>query len=468
MARTRSNINALSRLLGGCDVPVYALDQRRRIVYGNAACFAWLGLEPRQLVGKTCDYHSPPAHELDQFAPNYLCPPPETFSGHPRSGEIAWTGSDGTLVRRIARFVPLGFPDETSTCPVMVFVDGQDVPERESRRAGSLRSEDLHAALRDMLGGMGQRFGLDQVVGDHPAIARAREVIRLAAATDSRTLVIGPPGSGREYIARAVHFGGGLRDSAPLAPLACNLLDAELLDETIASFVASCAELQIERPATLLLLEVDQLPADAQRALAGILSIRELNLRTVATSRRRLIELASENRFREDLAFSLSTLEIAIPPLSQRRDDIPLLAQFFLERRNATGGKQLSGFASDAIERLIAYDWPGNIDELAELVSAACNRAQGSQVTVADLPQRLELAAQAAARPSAGREPIQLDLFLEEVEQELLRRALERAKGNKAKAARLLGVTRSRVVRRLEHFGLASSEPKSMFEEPGC
>ncbi|MCH5373168.1 MAG: hypothetical protein JJ992_04285, partial [Planctomycetes bacterium] len=97
--------------------------------------------------------------------------------------------------------------------------------------------------------------------------------------------------------------------------------DAELLEQTITSFISSCAELQVEDPATLLLLEVDQLSADAQRVLAGLLSISELNLRTIATARRRLIDLAHEDHFRQDLAYSLSTLEIAIPPLSARRED---------------------------------------------------------------------------------------------------------------------------------------------------
>jgi DNA-binding NtrC family response regulator len=236
--------------------------------------------------------------------------------------------------------------------------------------------------------------------------------------------------------------------------LACNLLDAELLEETITSFIASCAELQVEAPATLLLLEADQLSPDAQHVLAGVLSIGELDLRTVSTARRRLIDLTRADCFREDLAFSLSTLEVTIPALSHRRADVPLLAQFFLERENTRGGKQLSGFAEDALDKLVTYAWPGNVDELAEVVSTACQSAVGPLVTSTDLPPQIELTARAASRVPTLDESIQLDDFLAEVEQELLRRALRRAKGNKAQAARLLGVTRARVIRRAEHFGL--------------
>ena len=468
MARTRSNINALSRLLGDCGFPIYALDQHRRFIYGNAACFAWLGVEPRLLVGKRCDYHSGLPSETGRVTSSFLCPPPEAFLGRELSGEIAWLRPDGTLVRRGARFLPLGVATESSTCGVLVFGEAHEASDQRVQYTGDLATEERHVALRSLLVELGRRFHMEQIIGNHPAIVRARDIIRLAADSHSRTLVIGPPGSGRETIARAVHFGGGTRDSVPLAPLACNLLDAELLNETIASFAASCADLQIEHPGTLLLLEVDQLSADAQAALAGILNIGELNLRTVATARRRLIDLATEERFRQDLAFSLSTLEVVLPPLSQRRDDIPLLAQFLLERKNAAGGKQLSGFTREALECLLAYAWPENIDELSECVSAAWRQAQGPRVTVGDLPQRLEFAAQAASRPAATSTSVQLDLFLEEVEQELFRRALHRAKGNKAKVARLLGITRSRAIRRLEHFGLAGTEQEAIPGEPGC
>jgi DNA-binding NtrC family response regulator len=456
MARTRSNINALSHLLGDCDFPIYALDPQRRFVYGNSACFAWLGIEPRLLVGKRCDYHSSLTHQEGEVVAGHLCPPPEVFMGHECSGEIGWLRADGTLARRLARFLPLGACVDNCACGALVLTENSDLEGCGNSSTEARQANDGHAALRGMLADLGDRFRVEQIIGDHPAIIRARELIRLAADSHMRTVVFGPPGSGRETIARAVHFGGGVRDLAPLAPMACNLLDAELLSETVASFAASCGELQVEYPGTLLLLEVDQLSPDAQAALAGILNIRELNLRTVATARRSLIDLAAEDRFRQDLAFSLSTLEIDLPPLSQRRDDIPLLAQFFLERCNAGGGKQLSGFAANAVECLLAYAWPGNLQELADCVLAACHRAPGPRVSAEDLPERLAFAAQAASRPAKSSVAIQLDQFLEEVEQELFRRAMQRAKGNKAKVARLLGITRSRAIRRLEHFGLAA------------
>ncbi|MCH5373169.1 MAG: transcriptional regulator, partial [Planctomycetes bacterium] len=159
---------------------------------------------------------------------------------------------------------------------------------------------------------------------------------------------------------------------------------------------------------------------------------------------------------------------LVLPPLRKRKEDIPLLAQFFVERENAAGGKQLRGFAESALDQLITYGWPGNVDELAETVSAAWKTAVGPLVTASDLPPRIELAARAATRSTASRESIQLDDFLAEVERELLRRALRRAKGNKAKVARMLGVTRARVIRRIEHFGLDGNGGRPVPEVGGC
>jgi DNA-binding NtrC family response regulator len=130
-----------------------------------------------------------------------------------------------------------------------------------------------------------------------------------------------------------------------LIPLSCGLLDAELLETAIMDFVQGPSEVGIESPMTILLLDADRLVPDAQTHLMRILRQSERNIHTLATSERCLIELAAEGSFREDLAYHLSTLVIELPDLASRPDDIPLLAQYLLERQNGSGKKQLSGFA---------------------------------------------------------------------------------------------------------------------------
>lgn len=451
MTRTRFHIAGLSRLLASAPQPVYALDADRTITYANGACEAWTGLAADSLLGRRCDYQSGYRSDGSPDPVHALCPPPEAFLGRHRTIEVATRDAAGQWQTRSADCLPLG--DEATGClGILVVVRAQATAATAAADGEEQTPTGLHQRLRSVLRQSFEGLALSQIVGSVPAIASVRQQVQLASSVDARVLVVGPSGSGREYIARAIHYRG--TSSSPLAPLACNLLDAELLESTIASFVASCAELQIERPAALLLLEVDQLPPDAQQTLAGVLSIGELNVRTLATARQGLVDLAAQGQFRQDLAFALSTLTIRVPPLCDRMPDVPLLAQFFLERFNAGGGKQLSGFTAEALDQLAAYAWPENVDELAELVQRACETAVGPMIQPADLPDKLRATAAADAHPQRTDDTIVLPEFLAEIEKELLQRALRRTKGNKAKAARLVGLPRPRFLRRLQYFGI--------------
>ncbi len=451
MTRTRFHIAGLSRLLASAPQPVYALDADRTIVFANGACEAWTGLTADALLGRRCDYQSGYRSDGSPDPVHGLCPPPEAFLGRRATIDVAARDAAGAWQPRSADCLPLG-DEAAGGLGVLVVVRAPATATTAPADRTEPTPDELHQRLRSVLRQSFEGCALGQITGTVPAIARVRQQVQLAGSVDARVLVVGPPGSGRETIARAIHYRG--TSSSPLAPLACNLLDAELLESTIASFVASCAELQIERPAALLLLEVDQLPSDAQQTLAGILSIGELNVRTLATARQSLVDLAAKGQFRKDLAFALSTLTIHVPPLCERLPDVPLLAQFFLERFNAGGGKQLSGFTADALDQLAAYSWPENVDELAELVQRACETAAGPLIQPADLPDKLRATAAADAYPQRTDDTIVLPEFLAEIEKELLQRALRRTKGNKAKAARLVGLPRPRFLRRLQHFGI--------------
>ncbi len=173
----------------------------------------------------------------------------------------------------------------------------------------------------------------------------------------------------------------------------------------------------------MLLEEVDQLPTEAQEELIGLLRSGAPGVRVVATTDKRVPELIAAGEFSSDLAGLLSTITIELPPLGERGGDVPLLAQSFLEDANAAGIKQVGGFSTDAMEGLLAYPWPGNVDELRELVRQAHERAQGGEVTAQDLPEKIGWAADATAHPRRGDDPIVLEEFLSGVEKELITRA---------------------------------------------
>ncbi len=237
-------------------------------------------------------------------------------------------------------------------------------------------------------------------------------------------------------------------------PLACPLLDAELLRTTVTSFIQRCAELETDQPPSLLLIDVDELPIDAQAELEGFLAIEELGLRTLATARASLLQQAEQGSYRWELAHMLSTIEIALPPLAGRLEDIPLLAQLFLEQFNTQGGHQLAGFAIAALEQLVAYPWPGNIDELRNVVQKCARDCASSTISVEDLPATIRLGMDAALHPIREVPRLQLDSFLADVERRIILQALHQSQQNKAEAARHLGISRGKLLRRIAVLGL--------------
>jgi DNA-binding NtrC family response regulator len=405
-------------------------------------------------------------------------------SGQSVVANISYRAEDGRWGERRARFLPLGIgPD--SVLGIIALVDAAEQPPAaadgyrtaDSAEAGPIA---LHEHISRFRQEAAVRYGADRLIGNGPAMRLARRQVELAVGSRCSVLLVGPPGSGRQHLAAAIHYGSNAalsgtcgagvspvraagtaapQDSKitighPLIPLDCSLLGADLLDSTIAALARVNARGESPGQCTLLLNRVDELSADVQTELAIILGRRPPALRLVATAVQPLAELARRKKFRDDLAAMLSTIVVELPPLVQRRDDLPLLAQLFLEEANAAGLRQIGGFSAAALDRLDAYAWPGNLDELAEVVAQSHRRAAGPEIGAEDLPEKLHLAAQAAAHPRRTEETIVLDEYLARVERELIRRALARAKGNKARAARLLGMTRPRLYRRMVQLGL--------------
>ncbi len=263
-------------------------------------------------------------------------------------------------------------------------------------------------------------------------------------------------------MAKAIHYRQPLDTLGSLVPLSGSALDAELFVSTLESLLAKGSAARADLPATLLLSDVDALPPDVQPQLVKLLQpaglARFISPRLISTARRPLAELVAESAFNADLAALLSTLSIELLPLQRRIEDLPLLAQMFLEEINAEGDRQISGFSPEALDRLAGYPWPGNLDELAKLVRQMHSEAAGSTIVPRDLPKRIHLAADAALWPRRPEEPIDLAETLQRLETELINRALARAKGNKSRAAELLGLTRPRLYRRLVQLGLSGEE----------
>jgi DNA-binding NtrC family response regulator len=441
---------------------VYVLDAQRRLVFANPALSDWLGLPLADLMGRRCDYHCGTEDPLDAACAG-LCPPPEAFSGGLLRGTAVRPASDGRPGEaREAAYVRLGSSAGPGTpgCLLVVVADAPRPPQDAAAAAGLplLSYSWLHQQLWALRHAQQQRYPLAQWIGRSPAIVRARELARLAAETRHGVLLIGPAGSGREHLARAIHAlrGGG---QAPLMPVACPLVDAEGMQAALTALLKA-QPAEATSPPAALLLEADQLPPAAQRELSEFLRLPQVELLTLATARRSLVRLATCGRFLPELAYRLSTLTIHLPPLSRRREDIPLLAQHFLEQRNRHASRQLSGLNASVLECLASLPWAGNLDQLRRAVEEAVDRAAGPQVTLVDLPEWVQLAKHHQAHLPTQAAPVALDALLADVEKEALRRALDQARGNKSRAAELLGISRARLLRRLVHFGLAAPAPR--------
>jgi len=502
MPSQRTHASGLVRLLNAAEQPIYVLDDELTIVFLNQAAQDWLGTG-EGLLGRRCVYHSSPAADkLDEAAAS-LCPPPEVLSAKSTVASVSRVADNGQVSERRVNFITVGGATDNPLAVVAV-LDAEDLPRASadgactlfdaSRQMAAEVAEAGSAALHEIVRRFHQeaatRYHVDRLIGQGPAMRLARRQAELAVANAGSVLIVGPAGSGRLHFAATIHYAaackktpaaaaGNLELTRPLernegfplsfvpvsgavqegiaprfAALDCPLLGVDL-PEAIREVTASTNRRnEPSTQGTLVLHRVDEVSAELQVVVAGLLLQRPITWRLAATAAEPLIELARRGNFRADLAAALSTIVIELPSLAQRRDDLPLLAQLFLEDQNAAGRRQIGGFTQAALDMLDGYPWPGNLDELAQVIAESYQKAAGREIDVADLPDRLRLAGQAAAHPRRTEETIVLDEYLGRVERELIRRALARAKGNKARAARLLGLTRPRLYRRMIQLGL--------------
>jgi DNA-binding NtrC family response regulator len=350
--------------------------------------------------------------------------------------------------RRWAEFLPLAQEDGFL---VVAVIDREDASDDAQASTGD--SEELRLRVGRYLQQHASRFRLDRLIGDSPVIQRVREQAKAAITSRANILIAGLPGSGREHLARTI-FHASRQEGEQLFPLDCRLVT----EESFASWTRSLSARPRGAEATLLLLHLESLPETLQSEIMRLAVTRLQDARLIATTQP-ASDVGVQSKPAAELRSRIATITINLPSLVERRQDIPLLAQVLLEEVNSLGEKQVRGFSAAAIDELVAYSWPRNVDELVEFVAAAHAAADATEITPGDLPKRVHIAADASRRPRRQLETIILDDFLAQIERELIERAIHASKGNKARAARLLGLTRPRLYRRMVQLGLESGEP---------
>lgn len=314
---------------------------------------------------------------------------------------------------------------------------------------------------------LGKRKELNKIVGNSRKMEQIYSLIESLANINTTVLVTGESGTGKELVAQALYTMSERKRQGPFIVVNCaaipeNLIESELFGHEKGAFTGAFArqagKFEMANNGVIFLDEIGDMSFPLQAKLLRVLQESEfyrvggkdkikVNVRVIAATNKELREKVMKGEFREDLFYRLKVVELDIPPLRERKDDIPELTDHFIKKFNEKFGKNISGYTSDVMKGFMEYNWPGNVRELEHLLERACILCQQPTITTDDLPVELKVGAY-------GNKPLQAENATGAEEAQLILQALEKAKWNKARAARILGIDRSTLYRKMEKFGL--------------
>ena len=339
-----------------------------------------------------------------------------------------------------------------------------DIIELRLRVAKLVEQRRLRAEIQTLRGRLDEKFGLSRLVGSSPAMQRLFEQIRLVASTKSTVLITGESGTGKELIANAIHQNSPRR-AGPFEPVNCAAIQATVLESEIfgherGAFTGANARklgrFELAQGGTLFLDEIGETPPDFQVKLLRFLESRELqrvggtetivvDSRLIAATNVDLEEAVAEGTFRKDLYFRLKVVTIQVPPLRDRRSDIPLLAQHFVEELSSEHQVEPIRLSPDAMQILTGYAWPGNVRELKHTIESLQVLRAGQEIGPHELPPELESGSQEAAGFSVG-------MAMDEIERNAILETLRSTGGNRSRAAEILGIGLRTLQRKLKDY----------------
>ena len=320
---------------------------------------------------------------------------------------------------------------------------------------------------RELREALAERHRVEGIIGESGPMQEALSLVRRVAPSDATVLIRGESGTGKELIAKAIHYASA-RAAGPLVKVNCaalaeSLLEAEMFGHEKGAFTGAIAtrkgRFELAEGGSLFLDEIGDLPAHLQVKLLRVLQEREfervgssrpitVNVRLLAATHRDLEVLVRDGRFRDDLYYRINVVTVTLPPLRERRDDLPLLIDHFVRTFAAKNSKPINGLTRGARETLLRYDYPGNVRELENLIERAVVLTRDEVIGVADLPLTLR---DPAPEPAGSG----LDAAVEGLERRMMREALVRSGGVQTRAAELLGIS-ERVLRyKLKKYGLS-------------
>ncbi|RMF43535.1 MAG: sigma-54-dependent Fis family transcriptional regulator [Deltaproteobacteria bacterium] len=334
-----------------------------------------------------------------------------------------------------------------------------------------LVAENLY--LRQQLRG---RYSFDNIIGHSPAMQKVFSRLEKIVHTDSTILILGESGTGKELVARAIHYNGNRRNK-PFIDINCGAIPAELLESELfghvrGAFTGAVADkpgkFELANGGTIFLDEIGTMPMHLQMKLLRVLQEQEiervggsrkikLDVRVISATNADLEQDVREGRFREDLFYRLNVIPIILPPLRERREDIPLLVRYFLQKTCTVMGRELMSVTSEAMRALESYDWPGNVREMENVIERTVALTDGDSIDLADLPAAIagQASLDLTGQDTAIRlteDGIDMPALIADIERKLIGDALSMADGVKARAAALLGLNRTTLVEKIKRL----------------
>ena len=323
----------------------------------------------------------------------------------------------------------------------------------------------LRSCLKD-------KYKFENIIGNSFPIQKVFELIEKVADTNATALVTGESGVGKELVARAIHFNSSRRDS-PLVVVNCGaipetLLESELFGYEKGAFTGAAntrfGRFEIAHGGSIFLDEIGDMSVNLQVKLLRVLQERSferiggsktitVDLRVIAATNRTLEELVKQGKFREDLYYRLNVVPIHIPPLRERRQDIPLLLNYFLERSNRLNNANIEGFTEEAIKALLDYHYPGNVRELQNIVERMAVLKRNGYIDLEDLPEKFYNTESEGEKVSLNMKK-GYDTLVSEFEKTLIMKALQETQGVKSKAAQVLNINRTTLIEKMKRLGI--------------
>jgi DNA-binding NtrC family response regulator len=339
----------------------------------------------------------------------------------------------------------------------------------------ALEHQDLVEEVRLLRASLNQKYGFESIIGQAPSLLYVLDMAARAAETDSTVLIHGETGTGKELLAKAVHYNSRRRERAFVTincgAIPTELLESELFGHVKGSFTGAIAhkkgKVESADGGTLFLDEIGEMPFELQVKLLRLIQQGEIekvgaptpqkvDVRIIAATHRNLKAMVEDDTFREDLYYRLSVIPLEIPPLRERAEDIPNLLQHFLLKAKAKVGRADINLPAALIPYFQGYRWPGNVRELENITERLVVLSRGNEITLTDLPESLRHAKSTPDAYSLDLQPQGINL--ESVEKDLILRALEKFHWNQTHTARYLDISRRALAYRMEKHGIRRQE----------